>query len=1110
MKKLFFILFTVFCFNFVSAQYCVSTATSTADGEIYNVNFASINNTSSCGSNSGSQCIGLGSPFFYSDFTNCGPLTTVLAGNTYTFSVTCGTCSAFSNFFIGLKIFIDYNKDLDFLDPGEEVYLSSTASSFILANQQTPIVLTGAITIPLTASPGITRMRLVQSEIGGWTPSITAPSGIKSCGTYSFGETEDYSITIIPPIPCTGPVSSGTVVPSGVVNLCPTASLPLSVQGNSQQINISYQWLVSTNGGLTYTSMLNDTLPYLNLPPGTSSGLYVLSSVCNNNLTNDTTLPVQVNIANPTFAPIPYAQDFESWISYCSTNDVPDNSWLNSPNMTSSAWRRNDQGSSAGWANANFGNYIPAASTGNYSARFHGYGAGANAGQLDLYLDLSATPGTKQLLFDYNSPQSFGSGSSVTLFESTNGAAGPFTPIAVILPSTFGWETQSLNIASNSATYVLRFKATGFTFDDDCGIDNLKVLPPCNGTPVTGILAPDSVCSGFDFKLTLSGSTQAGGLTFDWQEAPSAGGPWSSIGTTNFPEFFSNISTPTYYRCVVTCSGSGLSATSPVKLINLRPFFYCYCENGGPLSSFDDFDIGNVTLVDANNSTLLNHLPLSPTDTFANSLSFKSYTAQWAKGALIPQLYRDSNYIISVTNTVLDTFTVFGATAIYIDVNRDGLFDPLELLAGQTIKQIGAGRNSITASFTIPSNAKPGLTGMRVISEDVSSAITIDPCFNNGGAGEVEDYIVEILRPNCKAPLKGGTAFANESIVCPGYTVLIIDSASTDTSAYNGLSIIWQRSFNNGPWTNIPGSNTYTINPTVNAPTKFRFAVICNSGDTAYSNEVFVDNYSNVGCYPASSATGGINDSSDNGYFTIGSYSFSTNNGSGPHLGNPNAVHKRTNFASLDKLIKLYADSTYKVSFYNTLKGYVHADAKITMFIDYNNNKQYDVLQGEKIFTGLSGSTTFYLPMTFTTATNPILNSPTGMRLILNNNVAPNAASDNGVGNYVSGETEDFLVMFIPKPVYPASVNDVFSKENVLIYPNPSDGKIFVNSNINNMEEMNIIVSTITGAEVFRREYKNINGEFKATLDLEHLAKGTYTIKMQSNRGSVLQKIVLQ
>ncbi|QBZ99006.1 Ig-like domain-containing protein [Flavobacterium sangjuense] len=158
----------------VAIAYAASTATNTADTEIFNVTFGSINNTSDCGTTGG----GASEVNLYSDYTALSPAV-VAQGATIPLSVSIGTCDG--NYDKFLNVFIDYNRDGDFNDAGERVYSSSAVSN-------APQVETGSVLIPATASLGTTRMRVMLQE--GATDS-SSPSG-----TYTYGETEDYSITI--------------------------------------------------------------------------------------------------------------------------------------------------------------------------------------------------------------------------------------------------------------------------------------------------------------------------------------------------------------------------------------------------------------------------------------------------------------------------------------------------------------------------------------------------------------------------------------------------------------------------------------------------------------------------------------------------------------------------------------------------------------------------------------------------------------------------------------------------------------------------------------------------------------------------------------------------
>lgn len=99
----------------------------------------------------------------------------VTAGTSQTINFSAGfTSTAYTEYW---KIFIDYNQDGDFSDASETVVSGSSSSAATLSS---------TFTVPATAKTGKTRMRVLMSDNAATT----------SCGSYSYGETEDYSITI--------------------------------------------------------------------------------------------------------------------------------------------------------------------------------------------------------------------------------------------------------------------------------------------------------------------------------------------------------------------------------------------------------------------------------------------------------------------------------------------------------------------------------------------------------------------------------------------------------------------------------------------------------------------------------------------------------------------------------------------------------------------------------------------------------------------------------------------------------------------------------------------------------------------------------------------------
>jgi hypothetical protein len=119
-----------------------------------------------------------GNGFGHSDFTNLQ--IDVEKGQSYPITLTPGTNTAGT--LVYWRVWIDYNGNGDFEDPGEQV-LSSLGSSLL------PV--SASITIPYSAATGATRMRVVMSTAGYST----------SCATNnSTRDVEDYTIDIRPAV----------------------------------------------------------------------------------------------------------------------------------------------------------------------------------------------------------------------------------------------------------------------------------------------------------------------------------------------------------------------------------------------------------------------------------------------------------------------------------------------------------------------------------------------------------------------------------------------------------------------------------------------------------------------------------------------------------------------------------------------------------------------------------------------------------------------------------------------------------------------------------------------------------------------------------------------
>ena len=211
------------------AQYCTSGATSTVDSRIDGV---SITGATASFNNPTSNCTG------YSDFTTItanGILT-----STYNFSVTSGTCGSFQ-YTKSARAYMDWNQDGDFTDPGEDLGGFGGAATFVW---------NGTFTVPATAAVGTTRFRVVLVE-------TSRPAFINPCGSYTWGETEDYSFQILPP---------GLFVSLNTPNnplLCNGDSTYIAAAGLFGTPPYDFTW----SSGQVTTNVINDTL--MNIGAGT-------------------------------------------------------------------------------------------------------------------------------------------------------------------------------------------------------------------------------------------------------------------------------------------------------------------------------------------------------------------------------------------------------------------------------------------------------------------------------------------------------------------------------------------------------------------------------------------------------------------------------------------------------------------------------------------------------------------------------------------------------------------------------------------------------------------------------------------------------------------------
>ena len=189
------------------------------------------------------------------------------------------------------------------------------------------------------------------------------------------------------------------------------------------------------------------------------------------------------------------------------------------------------------------------------------------------------------------------------------------------------------------------------------------------------------------------------------------------------------------YQYVITCSNSGLSATSNNISIAVNPVNACYCT---PTSTSATYGITNLTTTGG----IANINNTSP-----GGQGYVDNTAQ-----AVSQLQGSS---VNFSYTVVPTEGV----GIWIDWNQNGSFlDAGEQVYSSGGSYVSSGSGTISVSLSQPA----GNYRMRIVGNWLSTSPT--PCGDLGSAGygEAEDYTFTVIPlSNCSGTPAPGNTLSN-------------------------------------------------------------------------------------------------------------------------------------------------------------------------------------------------------------------------------------------------------------------------------------------------------------------------------------------------------------
>ncbi|MBI2966459.1 MAG: T9SS type A sorting domain-containing protein [Bacteroidetes bacterium] len=414
--------------------------------------------------------------------------------------------------------------------------------------------------------------------------------------------------------------------------------------------------------------------------------------------------------------------------------------------------------------------------------------------------------------------------------------------------TSYDYVYYTTTASGNTVCYAEMDASTGCTLAAESTSDsrpnmkfNYTVGPPCSGTPTGGTVSasPAGICLGESSTLSLSGQTVACGITFQWQSSPNPITVWTNIGGATSTSYIATPTASTNYRCVVTCTASGLSANSASALVTINTciilgtgtFTVNYPYYGGWEDSRSQFIISASELAAAGlcgGSTL--------TSLFFN-VSSKGSTQQY------------KNFTIKIGNTASSTFssatwltpaftTVYSANWTTAVGWNQHLFSTSFVWNGTSnlVVETCFDNTSFTSSDPVYYTTTPSGSTVCYNYADGSAGCTMAASSTSSSRPNMK---FNYTPNNCSGTPTGGTANASPSTTCGGNAYDL--SLSGQTIAC-GLTYQWQSSPNPiSTWTDIPSATSipYTVSPAT--PTNYRCVITCTiSGFSGNSSSVLV------------------------------------------------------------------------------------------------------------------------------------------------------------------------------------------------------------------------------------------------------------------------------
>lgn len=579
-----------------------------------------------------------------------------------------------------IKIWVDWNQDFVFNnDASELAYSVSQVNNGAVQNF--------SIEVPFGVQPGNYRMRIMCSYVISGTPCIN--------NVNAYGETEDYTITVLEAVGCPTPTQMNATEIQRE-----SATINWASEGNSFDIEWGLAGFTQGTGNATSTTTVSHHLT--GLTAGISYDFYVRRTDC---AAFDT---YQSTWKKLTFTTTNYCVDYPNYIT---------NPYIS--NFKTYHAETNIYNLNTGLSNKSYGNF----------AATHIASAVAGDKVSFQYTTVGSLLQTVFVWVDWNNDGILNNTNELvySLFDQNNGTFnGNFGIPTNAQPGNY---RMRLMLLSNYTYTNLSYNASScnVNFSGETEDYTLKVLGSnaCE-RPTNFTVLSESLNS-------LLVSWDSSGASFDIEY----GQPGFALGsgiqdTSNQPNYLIANLDPTLSYDFYVRQNCGNGNKSYWKLYKLNN----YCKPGVHVNS------NYVSYYITNFSTTNGVTNISNLNSGLSSNNFGNFATSFVSQ------HQGENIDFSISSSS-DTAKRY---KIWVDWNNDGVYsdNATEMMH---LSPFGYSNQTYQGTFTISANQQPGFYKMRVMhfmNASNESNPNVGPCIVDL-LGEVEEYSLQVLENNCKA-----------------------------------------------------------------------------------------------------------------------------------------------------------------------------------------------------------------------------------------------------------------------------------------------------------------------------------------------------------------------